>query len=151
MDKRPAVGIGVIVVRDGRVLIGKRKGSHGEGSWAFPGGHLEFRETWEQCAKREVLEETGIEIRNLRFGTATNDIFEKEDRHYITVFMVADYDSGTLEIKEPQKCEKWEWFSWDALPRPLFIPFQNLMKTGFNPADHFLKHPLSETGNNRSS
>ncbi len=137
MDNRPKVGIGVIVVKDGKILIGKRKNAHGEGSWAFPGGHLEFNEFWEECAKREVMEETGIEITNLRFGTATNDIFEKENKHYITIFMVADFASGTVEIKEPHKCEKWEWFSWNELPQPLFVPFQNLLKTKFNPLKEF--------------
>ena len=58
----PKVGVGVIVVRDGKVLLGKRRGAHGEGSWSFPGGHLEFNELLEICAKREAKEETGLEI-----------------------------------------------------------------------------------------
>ncbi len=135
MTNKPKVGVGVIVIKDGKVLIGKRKNAHGSGSWAFPGGYLEFNESWEECAEREVMEETGIQIDNLRFGTATNDIFEKENKHYITIFMVADLVSGTVEIKEPHKCEKWEWFHWDKLPCPLFIPFQNLLKTKFDPFD----------------
>jgi len=64
MDKKPKVGVGIIVIKDNKVLLGKRKNSHGEGSWCFPGGHLEFNESLENCAKREVLEETGIEIKN---------------------------------------------------------------------------------------
>ena len=133
MKNKPKVGVGVIVIKDGKVLIGKRRGAHGSGSWAFPGGHLEFNESWEECARREVMEETGIQINNLCFGTATNDIFEKENEYYITIFMVADLASGVVETKEPHKCEKWEWFSWDKLPHPLFIPFQNLLKTKFDP------------------
>ncbi|MEA1926215.1 MAG: NUDIX hydrolase [Patescibacteria group bacterium] len=135
MENRPKVGIGVIVVKDSKILIGKRKNAHGSRSWAFPGGHLEFNESWEECAKREVMEETGIQIDNLRFGTTTNDIFEKENKHYITIFMVADFTSGVVETKEPHKCEKWEWFSWNNLPRPLFIPFKNLLKTKLDPLD----------------
>jgi len=65
MDKKPKVGVGIIVIKDNKVLLGKRKNSHGEGSWCFPGGHLEFNESLENCAKREVLEETGIEIKNI--------------------------------------------------------------------------------------
>jgi len=73
--KRPTVGIGVCIIKDGKVLLGKRINSHGEGSWSFPGGHLEMYETWENCAKREVLEETDLKIKNTRFAGVTNDIF----------------------------------------------------------------------------
>ncbi len=132
-NKRPKVGIGVIVIKNGKVLLGKRKGAHGEGSWSFPGGHLEFNESWEDCALRETKEETGIKIKNLRFGTATNDIFQAEKKHYITIFMLADYDSGEVKIMEPEKCERWEWFEWDNLPQPLFLPIQNLRKRNYNP------------------
>lgn len=65
MNERPKVGIGVIVRKEGKVLLGKRKNSHGAGSWAFPGGHLEYGESWEECARREVKEETGIAIKNM--------------------------------------------------------------------------------------
>lgn len=63
----PRVGIGVMVIRDGKVLLGRRQGSHGAGHYAWPGGHLEYMESFEECAKREVREETGIEIDNVRF------------------------------------------------------------------------------------
>lgn len=132
-NQRPKVGVGVIVKKDGKILLGKRKNAHGEGSWWFPGGHLEFNESWEECARREVDEETGIEIKNVRFGTATNDIFEKESKHYITIFMVTDFASGEVEVMEPEKCERWEWFDWDNLPQSLFVPIQNLHKIKFNP------------------
>ena len=50
------VGIGVMIFKDGKVLLGKRKGSHGEGDWAFPGGHLDYMEGFEECARRETRE-----------------------------------------------------------------------------------------------
>ena len=56
-SKCPKVGVGVAVVKDGKVLLGKRKNAHGEGTWSFPGGHLEYKESWEDCAIRETLEE----------------------------------------------------------------------------------------------
>lgn len=133
MEQRPSVGIGVIVTKNRLVLMGKRKNAHGEGSWHFPGGHLEFGESWEECAKREVEEETGVKITNLRFGTVTNDIFKEEQKHYITIFVIADYVSGIVETKKPNKCDGWKWISWDDLPTPLFLPIQNLLKTSFNP------------------
>lgn len=55
--ENPKVGIAVIVKRDNKVLLGKRIGSHGANTWAFPGGHLEFSEEFEDTATREVDEE----------------------------------------------------------------------------------------------
>lgn len=135
MKNRPKVGIGVFIIKDNKVLFGKRKNSHGEGAWCFPGGHLEFNESWEECAKRETLEETDLIIKNIRFGAVTNDIFKKENKHYITIFIIADYASGELKIMEPDKWETWEWFEWDEakLPSPLFIPQQNLLKQKYSP------------------
>ena len=131
--ERPKVGLGVCIIKDNKVLLGKRKNAHGEGSWCFPGGHLEFGESYEECAKRETFEEVGISIKNVRFVTATNDIFPVEDKHYVTVYISAEYDEGKIEIKEPDKMVEWAWFSWDKLPQPLFIPMQNPIKQGFNP------------------
>lgn len=134
MEKiRPKVGVGVIVIKNGKILLGKRKNAHGEGTWCFPGGHLKFNESWEDCALRETIEETAITIKNIRFGTATNDIFQAEEKHYITIFMLSDYDSGEVKVMEPEKCERWDWFEWDKLPQPLFIPIQNLQKRSYNP------------------
>jgi 8-oxo-dGTP diphosphatase len=133
MERRPYVGVAVIVVKGNRVLLGKRKDSHGAGGWQFPGGHLEFNESIEACAKREVLEETGIHVQHIRFGPFTNDVFEKDKKHYVTLFVIADYDSGVAEVLEPDKCESWEWFDWAQFPKPLFLPTQNLLKLGFNP------------------
>jgi len=130
---RPKVGVGVLILRDGKVLLGKRKNAHGEGDWCPPGGHLEFNEEVEDCARREVFEESGLEITNIRRGPYTNDFFESEGKHYITLCVIADYAKGTASCKEPDKCEKWEWFSWDNLPEPLFLPLKNQITQGFNP------------------
>ena len=131
--ERPKVGVGVIVIKDGKVLMHKRKNTHGDGCWSFPGGHLEFNESVEECARREVLEEAGITIKNVRQAAFTNDIFAKEAKHYITLYVVSEYGHGEAEVKEPDKCERWAWFSWKELPEPLFIPVQNLIKQGFDP------------------
>lgn len=66
MNDKINVGVGVMIFdKDGMILLGKRKGSHGAGEYSFPGGHLEYGESFEECAKREVMEECGIEIKNL--------------------------------------------------------------------------------------
>jgi len=123
----------MIIRKSGKVLLGKRKNAHGAASWCFPGGHLEFGESWEECAIRETAEETNLIIKNIRFASVTNDIFQLESKHYITIFMLADYSSGELKIMEPDKCEKWDWFDWKELPCPLFLPIINLLKTNFVP------------------
>jgi 8-oxo-dGTP diphosphatase len=133
MEKRPKVGLGVMILKDGKVLFGKRKNAHGEGSWCPPGGHLEYKESLEDCARREVMEETGLSVGKIHFSALTNDIFELEDKHYITIHMVAEYLDGEPQLLEPDKCERWEWFSWDALPSPLFTPTQNLLKQKYSP------------------
>ena len=129
----PRIGVGVIIKNKNKVLLLKRKGSHGEGSWAFIGGHLEFGETIEECAKRETLEEIGLSLENIQIGPFTQDIFEKEGKHYITIYTIANYNGGEIKNMEPHKCEDLEWFEWDKFPEPLFIPLQNLLKSGYNP------------------
>lgn len=127
------IGVGVIVRRGTKVLVGLRRGSHGAGSWALPGGHLDGGETPEECARREVREETGLEIDALRRGPWSHDRFEAEGREYVTLFVVADGPTGTPEIREPAKCAEWRWCEWDELPVPLFLPLASLKRSGYVP------------------
>jgi 8-oxo-dGTP diphosphatase len=131
MKNRPLIGVAVIVIKNGLVLLGRRKNAHGDRTWAFPGGHLEFNETIEDCARREIFEETGITISNLRNGPYTNDIFENEGKHYVTLFVLADYASGEPRVKEPDKCEEWQWHPWPPPVQPHFLPIANLLKQNF--------------------
>jgi 8-oxo-dGTP diphosphatase len=131
--RRPHVGVAVIVIKGGKILLGKRIGAHSSGSWNFPGGKLDFGEEIFTCAAREVMEEAGIKIKNLRLGPYTNDYFRSEELHYVTLFVIADYASGIAKVMEPEKCLGWQWVEWSAIPKPWFLPIQNLMKKGFNP------------------
>lgn len=124
--ERPKVGVGIILLQDGKTLLGKRKGAHGEGQWAHPGGHLEFGETLDACVRRELAEETGVIPLTQKQGPWTNDIME--NKHYITLWMFVPEFQGIPQVLEPHKCEGWEWFAWDALPQPLFLPVKNLVK-----------------------
>jgi 8-oxo-dGTP diphosphatase len=104
MDPQVRVGVGVFCFkRTGDFIIGKRKGSLGAGTYALPGGHLEFGETFEQCAAREVLEETGITISegDIKYLTCVNGVFP-EGFHYVTIAMGVLLPSDV----EPQVC----WF-----------------------------------------
>lgn len=131
--ERPRVGVGVLVVRAGKVLLGQRLGSHGAGTWALPGGHLEFGESPADCASRELLEETGLPCRSFTDGPFTNNVFQTEGRHYVTLFLIARGVHGEPQVCEPEKCAGWAWFPWDALPQPLFPPLQSLQASGFSP------------------
>jgi len=134
MPKVPRVGIGVIIVNNRKILMLKRKNSHGDGSWAFIGGHLEYGETPEEGATREVLEEIGLKIKNPKAVTFTNDFFPKEKKQYITIFVITKYDGSKFTINEPDKIEALEWFEWGKFPSPLFTPVENLIKSDFKPA-----------------
>ncbi|MDP4300303.1 DUF1993 family protein [Leptothrix discophora] len=132
--QHPRVGVGVLVQDDaGRVLLGLRRGAHGAGTWSAPGGHLEWGESFEDCARREVAEETGLVIGELRAGPVTNDVFAAEGRHYATVVMLARHPGGEPQRLEPDKCEAWAWFDWEALPQPLFAPLASLKASGWMP------------------
>jgi len=126
--KGPNVGVGVIIVKDGKILLSKRRAAHGAGTWSLPGGKLHFSETVEECARRELFEETGLKVSKLQFAGVTDDFFQQEDLHYITIFFAVDYKSGEILQKEPDKSGPWMWFAQDKLPKPLFLPFKNLLK-----------------------
>lgn len=118
-ESRPLVGISVLVEKNGKLLLGKRKGSHGAGEYAAPGGHLEHLESFQECAVREVLEETGIKIGPLHFLRVLNTK-HYAPKHYVDLAFVAQWQAGEPEVREPDKVESWNWYSIDALPSPLF-------------------------------
>jgi len=132
-ERRTRVGVGVLICRGGHVLLGLRRGSHGAGTWAPPGGHLEFGESAESCARREAAEETGLRLGAVERGPYTVDTFASEGKHYVTLFAVSRDASGEPRVLEPEKCERWEWHAWETLPEPLFAPLASLRATGFAP------------------
>ena len=126
----PKIGVGILIMREGKLLLGRRIGSHGADSWSTPGGHLEFGETPEQCARRKAQEETGLHIEKVTQLAFTDNFFTAENKHYVTLFMLAENVSGTPERCEPEKCAGWAWFSASELPQPLFAPLETLLKEG---------------------
>lgn len=126
MDQ-PRVGVGVVVRRGSDVLLMRRKNVHGDGTWSTPGGHLDAGESPEDCGVREVLEETGVEVQGVRFLGVTNDVFETEQRHYITLWLEAKYLAGTASVAAEHEMSEVCWCASDALPSNLFLPLQHLV------------------------
>lgn len=109
-----------MVLKDGKVLLTRRKGSHGAGEYSFPGGHLEYMETFEECAVRETLEECGLRIKNIRFSYVAN-LKKYAPKHYVHIGLIADWESGEPQLLEPEKAEEWKWYDLNNLPDgPMF-------------------------------
>src|SRR5712692_6411882 len=125
---RPMVGVLVLIRNGDRILLVKRAKDTWAGSWKAPGGHIEFGESPEETASREVQEETGVTISDLKFRTMTNDVFEADKRHYISIWMEARYVSGEPRLDAPEEETEVRWFTWHSLPEPLYLPLQNLLE-----------------------
>ncbi len=133
-NERPKVGVGIMIFKDGKILLAKRKNAHGAGEYALPGGHLEHLESIVDCAKRETMEEAGVEIQNIRFLRLFN-MKNYAPKHYVHISLIADWKSGEPRVMEPDKQEAWDWFDPEHLPSPLFstIPGDlEALKTGKN-------------------
>ena len=133
MNQNPKVGVAIIITKDDQVLLMKRKGPHGQGIWTTPGGHLDFGETPEQCAAREAKEEVGLDVVDIRFRAVTNDVFESEGQHYISIWMEGKSTSGEPSIAAEEEVAEIGWFAWNSLPQPLFLSLENLIKENSYP------------------
>ena len=133
MSQKPQVGTAIIITRDDKVLLMRRKGPHGKGTWSTPGGHLDFGETPEGCAAREAREEVGLEVVDIRFRAVTNDLFEETGRHYVTLWMDGMSVKGEPTIESEEEVAEIGWFAWDSLPDPVFLPLKNLVRKNSYP------------------
>src|SRR3990167_8478607 len=118
-EQKPNVGVGVMILKEGKILLCKRKGSHGEGEFGFPGGHLEYMESFEDCARRETREESGVEIENIRFQYLAN-VKKYAPKHYVHIGLIATWKNGEPKVLETDKCAFWNWYEINDLPEPLF-------------------------------
>ena len=127
------IGIGVVVLvkNDDKILLGKRLSKVGFGQWGLPSGKLTPGESMVAGAKRELLEETGLTVDDLEFINITNDIRNQND-HWIHLVFLAKGIHGQPKVMEPDKCEVWEWFSTDKLPKPLFYGHTKLLEAVLN-------------------
>lgn len=133
--KKIGAGFGVFILREGKVLLGRRHADpakadselHGEGTWTMPGGKLEFGESFEEGARREVLEETGLDVNvdDIQVISLAND--KVADAHFVTIGMMCEKVSGDPRAMEPDEITEWGWFALDQLPSPLFEPSRKIL------------------------
>lgn len=139
--KKVGAGFGVMLFKEGKILLGRRHADpnkadsalHGEGSWTMPGGKLEFGESFEEGAKREAYEETGLKLNETRVICVNND--KNEYAHFVTIGLFSDSFEGEPKVMEPNEIVEWQWFSLDSLPTPLYFPsakiIENYRKNSF--------------------
>ncbi len=127
---KTGTGCGVILIRKGKVLLGKRHDDpqkadselHGEGQWSIPGGKVDFKETFTDAVCREAHEETGIDLNKdaVQFVCLGSDIVS--DAHFVTAGFICTDFKGEPEVMEPDEMIRWEWFDPDKLPSPMYKP-----------------------------
>ena len=133
-----ACGVAVVVTHRQKILFGKRKSAENGFEWQLPGGWIDRGESPEQAARREVCEETGLQLQEVRFVGITNNIFSAH-KHSISLYFEAECaDAGALIVRETGKCIAWEWRNWADLTEQLYLPLRLLRKTGYQP---FLSDP----------
>lgn len=132
MTDRIKTGVGVMILKGGKILLGHRTdaakdtgGIFEPGSWCLPGGKQEYKESIFECAKREVKEETGLVISDMMILGAADDI--QPDRHFVTIWVLAQKCSGQAAVMEPEKQDDWQWFSLDSLPENLYSPSEKFI------------------------
>ena len=117
------VGVGVVFVRRGRVFLAKRRGAHGEDTWASAGGHLEFGETLEDCARREAMEELAVTVGELRILCVSNILAYQ--RHYVDVEFLGDIgEQEPVPTAADGSFSEYGWYPLADPPQPLFEPMR---------------------------
>ena len=116
-NPQPKIGIGVLIFKEGKILLQLRKYKNGVTEYIGAGGHLELGESFAECVKRETREEAGIEIDQIEFLQLGN--LKTEQGQYVDIALKAQWKSGEPQILEPDKTISWEWYDIENLPQPL--------------------------------
>jgi len=108
---RPLVGVGAVIVHDGRAVIVQRATEPLKGQWSIPGGALEVGETLRQCAAREALEETGLRVEALDVLDVFDSIYTDPDGrtryHYVLIDFFCRFIDGELKVGSDAAQARW--------------------------------------------
>lgn len=117
----PGVGVGLAVMREGRILLYRRTRPPEAGSWTIVGGKVDHMEQASAAAIREAEEESGLAIGSIRFLCVSEHRFPADGHHWISLIYATDDFSGEPRIMEPEKLPEFGWFELDELPQPLSL------------------------------
>lgn len=116
----PAVGCGAFILRDGQVLLIQRLRAPEAGCWGLPGGRVEPFEAVPDAVRREIHEETGLEIVPERLLCVVDQIDPAAGLHWVSPVYQARVPTGAeARLMEPHKHAALEWYALNALPSPL--------------------------------
>jgi 8-oxo-dGTP diphosphatase len=136
-DSGVKTGVTVMMLRDGKVLLGERgeQVETAKNIYAFPGGRMDYgEETPEDALVREIEEETGLVVdkEDLLFYRPVSEFFPKEHKHYVSlVYILALKDGEPTAVEGNGKCKGWEWFLPEDVPENTFIHTKNTIKSYF--------------------
>ncbi|MDR7027789.1 NUDIX domain-containing protein [Rhizobium rosettiformans] len=117
----PGLGVGLAILRDGKLLLCRRIKAPEAGYWNIVGGKVDHMEPAESAARREAEEETGLTIGAIRYVGITEQLIEADRQHWISLLYVSDDTTGEPQLTEPDKLSDIGWFDLDALPQPLSV------------------------------
>ncbi len=115
----PGFGVGLVILRDGKILLYKRMRPPEAGYWNIVGGKVDHMEPAEEAARREAEEETGLEIGHIERIGLTEQIIAADRQHWISLLYIARDVTGEPQLTEPDKLSDFGWFGLADLPEPL--------------------------------
>ncbi|MBW9115009.1 NUDIX domain-containing protein [Rhizobium cauense] len=115
----PGLGVGLVILRDGKILLYKRMRAPEAGHWSIVGGKVDHMEPAEQAARREAEEETGLSIGRVNLLGTTELISDADAQHWISLLYIASEFEGEPKLTEPNKLSDFGWFNRSDLPHPL--------------------------------
>jgi 8-oxo-dGTP diphosphatase len=117
----PGLGVGLAILRDGKLLLCRRMKAPEAGHWNIVGGKVDHMEPAEVAARREAEEETGLSIATIRYLGVTEQVIAADRQHWVSLLYVTEDTTGEPQLTEPDKLSEIGWFDLDDLPQPLSV------------------------------